>query len=160
MTPALQGVLPAATDALAPQSSPAQLSGARNSNSADADQQKLKKAAGDFESILLASLWKGMKGGFGNDEINADPAHGTLEDWGIEIMASAVGRPGGLRAALALCRKGGLQAMASQEDPLKKRREARNHVEENFGLRARPRPPGAQRNGRWRPTRSRRCWPE
>jgi Rod binding domain-containing protein len=59
---------------------------------------KLKKAAGDFESILLASLWKSMKHSFspeGSDD-DSDPAHGTLDDWSIEIMAGAVGRAGGL----------------------------------------------------------------
>ena len=69
------------------------------SNSADSpDQRKLKKAAGDFESILLASMWKSMKQSFGTSDAegDADPAHGTLEDWGIEIMSSAVGRAGGL----------------------------------------------------------------
>lgn len=60
------------------------------------DEHKLRKAAGDFESILLATLWKGMKEGLGDDQSSSDPAHGTLEDWGIEIMASAVGRAGGL----------------------------------------------------------------
>jgi Rod binding domain-containing protein len=61
-----------------------------------ADAQKLKKAAGDFESILLASMWKGMKQSFGTSEADADPAHGTLDDWGIEIMSGAVGKAGGL----------------------------------------------------------------
>lgn len=60
------------------------------------DERKLHKAAGDFESILLATLWKGMKEGLGDDQSSSDPAHGTLEDWGIEIMASAVGHAGGL----------------------------------------------------------------
>ena len=62
------------------------------------EEQKLKKAAGDFESILLASMWKGMKESFGNSDMDndADPAHGTLEDWGIEIMSGAVGKAGGL----------------------------------------------------------------
>ena len=65
--------------------------------SESADQGKLKKAAADFESILLASLWKGMRGGLGDgDGSETDPAHGTLEDWGIEVMASALGRAGGL----------------------------------------------------------------
>jgi Rod binding domain-containing protein len=63
-------------------------------NSADAE--KLKKAAGDFESILLASMWKSMKQSFGTSEADSDPAHGTLDDWGIEIMSGAVGRAGGL----------------------------------------------------------------
>ncbi len=62
-----------------------------------ADQQKLKKAAGDFESILLASLWKSMKESFKDpNEANADPASGTVDDWGIEAMSGAVGKAGGL----------------------------------------------------------------
>ena len=60
------------------------------------DEEKLKKAAGDFESILLASMWKSMKQSFGTSEADADPAHGTLDDWGIEIMSGAVGKAGGL----------------------------------------------------------------
>lgn len=62
------------------------------------DQRKLKKAAGDFESILLASMWKSMKQTFGSSDLegDSDPAHGTLDDWGIEVMSSAVGRAGGL----------------------------------------------------------------
>ncbi len=61
------------------------------------DEQKLKKAAGDFESILLASMWRAMKHSFGeNKEGESDPAHGMIEDWGIEVMSGAVGRAGGL----------------------------------------------------------------
>ena len=61
------------------------------------DEQKLKKAAGDFESILLASMWRAMKHSFGeNTEGESDPAHGMIEDWGIEVMSGAVGRAGGL----------------------------------------------------------------
>jgi Rod binding domain-containing protein len=67
-----------------------------------ADEAKLKKAAGDFESILLASMWKGMKQSFGSSETDADPAHVTLDDWGIEIMSGAVGRAGGLGIAKLL----------------------------------------------------------
>jgi hypothetical protein len=48
-------------------------------------------------SILLASMWKSMKQSFGTSESeDSDPAHGTLDDWGIEIMSSAVGKAGGL----------------------------------------------------------------
>jgi Rod binding domain-containing protein len=60
------------------------------------DQQKLQKAAGEFESMLLASMWKSMKQSFGTTEDASDPAHGTLDDWGIEIMSGAVGKAGGL----------------------------------------------------------------
>lgn len=63
---------------------------------ASPEEQKLRKAAGDFESILLASMWKSMKQSFGASESESDPAHGTLDDWGIEVMSGAVGRAGGL----------------------------------------------------------------
>jgi Rod binding domain-containing protein len=84
--------IPAAASPAAAQNTPAAAAPARDS----VEEQKLKKAAGDFESILLASMWKGMKQSFGTDEADADPAHGTLDDWGIEIMSGAVGRAGGL----------------------------------------------------------------
>jgi Rod binding domain-containing protein len=61
------------------------------------DERRLKKATGDFESILLASMWQAMKHSFGeNKEAESDPAHGMIEDWGIEVMSGAVGRAGGL----------------------------------------------------------------
>jgi len=61
------------------------------------DQQKLKKAAGDFESILLSSMWKSMKDSFGDPkEAVSDPASGTVNDLGIEAMSGAVGKAGGL----------------------------------------------------------------
>ena len=61
------------------------------------DEQKLKKAAGDFESILLASLWKSMKESFKDPKADdSDAASGTINDWGIEVMSGAVGKAGGL----------------------------------------------------------------
>jgi Rod binding domain-containing protein len=61
------------------------------------DQQKIKKSAGEFESILLASMWKSMKDSFKDPKDNdADPAGGTIDDWGIEAMSGAVGKAGGL----------------------------------------------------------------
>jgi Rod binding domain-containing protein len=61
------------------------------------DEQKLKKSAGEFESMLLASMWKSMKKSFGAPESDdTDPAQGTIDDWGIEVMSGAVGKAGGL----------------------------------------------------------------
>lgn len=61
------------------------------------DEQKLKKAAGDFESILLSTMWKSMKQSFGDStEGESDPASGTIGDLGIEAMSQAVGKAGGL----------------------------------------------------------------
>src|SRR5580658_6507950 len=76
--------------------SPGDVSGSSRKPVDSPDEQKLKKAAGEFESMLLASMWKGMKQSFGASETDSDPAHGTLDDWGIEVMAGAVGKAGGL----------------------------------------------------------------
>jgi len=60
-------------------------------------EQKLQKAAGEFESILLTTFWKSMKNSFGDTDDNPDdPAHGTLEDFAVQAMAGAVGKAGGL----------------------------------------------------------------
>ena len=60
-------------------------------------EQKLRKAAAEFESILLSSFWKSMKESFANPEDDSsDPAHETLDDWGIQAMSDAVGKAGGL----------------------------------------------------------------
>src|ERR1700684_3586462 len=62
-----------------------------------ANEAKMKKAAGDFESILLASMWKSMKQSFSDpNDPSSDAASGTLNDWGIEVMSGAVGKAGGL----------------------------------------------------------------
>jgi Rod binding domain-containing protein len=58
---------------------------------------KLRKAAGEFESLLLSNLWKSMKSTFADPDVDSeDPAHDTLEDWGIDAMSGAVGKAGGL----------------------------------------------------------------
>ena len=78
--------------------SQAQAAAAAKSNPVDSPQEKkLKKAAADFESILVASMWKSMKESMGApDQSDADAAHGTLDDWGIEVMAGAIGKAGGM----------------------------------------------------------------
>lgn len=60
--------------------------------------KKLRAAAGEFEGMLLSSLWKSMKSTFASsDEDDAnDPAHDTLEDMGTQAMSNAVGKAGGL----------------------------------------------------------------
>src|SRR5215471_18792495 len=59
---------------------------------------KLRKAAAEFEGMLLSSLWKSMRSTFASsdDDESADPAHDTLNDLSIQTMAGAVSRPGGL----------------------------------------------------------------
>ncbi len=58
---------------------------------------KLRKAAGEFESMLLESLWKSMKESFSDpDDPDSDPTLQSFDEWGIQAMASAVGNAGGL----------------------------------------------------------------
>jgi Rod binding domain-containing protein len=73
---------------------------ARVQNGASANSpaaQKLRKAAAEFESMLLTSLWKSMKGSFEVDkDQSGDPAHDTLDDLGVQSMCGALGKAGGL----------------------------------------------------------------
>jgi Rod binding domain-containing protein len=59
---------------------------------------KLRKAVGEFESLLLSNLWKSMNSTFAadDDDDSTDPAHDTLQNWGIDAMSGAVGKAGGL----------------------------------------------------------------
>ena len=59
---------------------------------------KLRKAAAEFEGLLLSSLWKSMKSTFAapDDEDSGDPAHDTLSDLSVEAMSNAVGQAGGI----------------------------------------------------------------
>jgi len=57
---------------------------------------KLRKAAGEFESILFESLWKSMKQTFASSDDSSDPILESFDDWSIRGMASAVGQAGGL----------------------------------------------------------------
>jgi Rod binding domain-containing protein len=60
-------------------------------------ERKLRKAAAEFESMLLSSLWKSMKSSFASsDDESSDPAHDVLADMGIQAMSSAVAKTGGL----------------------------------------------------------------
>jgi Rod binding domain-containing protein len=68
--------------------------------------RKLREAAQDFESILIASLWKAMRQGVAPAEDGGeDPGRSTLEDMGIEAMANALGAAGGLGIGQLILRK-------------------------------------------------------
>ena len=64
---------------------------------------KLKKAASEFESMLLAKWWSSMKEStLGADDDSSDPGHDTLDQMGIQAMSSAVASRGGLGIASML----------------------------------------------------------
>jgi Rod binding domain-containing protein len=55
--------------------------------------QRLWRAAQDFESLLLASLWKTLQ----NNPLAEEEDTGiTMTDWGIEVAAQALARAGGI----------------------------------------------------------------
>ncbi|MGA2097386.1 MAG: hypothetical protein ABSH39_13880 [Candidatus Acidiferrum sp.] len=57
--------------------------------------RRLRKAAADFEGMLISSLWKSMKSTFADEDDSADPAHDTIDDLGIQTMSNAVAKAGG-----------------------------------------------------------------
>ena len=59
-------------------------------------EQKLRRAAAEFESILISTFWKAMKESFSTEEDSSDPAHSTFEEMGIQAMAEAMSKAGGL----------------------------------------------------------------
>ncbi len=69
----------------------------------NAGDAKLRKAAEDFEAILIQTLWRSMKESFASSsEEKQDPAHGTLEDLSIQAMSTALAASGGMGIARML----------------------------------------------------------
>jgi Rod binding domain-containing protein len=70
-------------------------------NASDAkarDLVKLGKAAGEFEAILLNSLWSSMKETFSTGEEGGedDPILKSFDDWGMQALSGAAGAAGAL----------------------------------------------------------------
>ncbi len=64
---------------------------------------KLRKAAQDFEAILIQTLWRSMKESFASSsEQEQDPARKTLEDLSMQAMSTALAASGGLGIARML----------------------------------------------------------
>jgi len=67
--------------------------------------QKLRKAASEFESLLLSNWWTTMKqGGLSGGEDGTDPGKDTLDHLGIQAMTTAVANSGGLGIGAMLVR--------------------------------------------------------
>jgi Rod binding domain-containing protein len=59
-------------------------------------EQKLRKAAQEFEAMLISNFWKAMTDSFENgDEDALDPGHSTFQDMGVQAMARELSRQGG-----------------------------------------------------------------
>ena len=60
-------------------------------------EQKLRKAATDFEAILLSKWWSAMReSGLPGSDDQSDPGHGTLDQLGMQALSTAVAQAGGL----------------------------------------------------------------
>ena len=78
--------------------------------------RKVRKAAGEFEAMLLEKWWSSMKkSGIGGDEQDSDPGKDTLDQMGLQAMCAAVEKGGGIGIAAMLVR--GLLSNARQESP-------------------------------------------
>jgi Rod binding domain-containing protein len=78
--------------------------GIENSGSRQAQLFKLKKAATQFEAMLLQKWWSSMKqSGLGQDD-DSDPGEGTLDNMGMQAMSAAVANSGGVGIAAMLVR--------------------------------------------------------
>ncbi|MGA8220399.1 MAG: hypothetical protein WB780_02010 [Candidatus Acidiferrales bacterium] len=65
--------------------------------------KKLRKAATEFESMLLSSWWGAMKqSGLPGGEDDSDPGKDTLDQMGMQAMSAAVAKGGGLGIAKML----------------------------------------------------------
>lgn len=81
---------------------------------------KLKKAAREFEAILLTQWLEKMQQSFSNSEQNQDPAHDTLSSLGTQAVATALAERGGIGISTMLLQhlkaSGESRAPASQPD--------------------------------------------
>lgn len=68
-------------------------------------EEKVRKTASEFESLLLANWWSTMKeGGLSGGEEDSDPGKDTLDHLGIQAMSAAVANGGGLGIGAMLVR--------------------------------------------------------
>jgi Rod binding domain-containing protein len=67
--------------------------------------QKLKKAAQEFESMLLSSWLQKMNESFAGNDEKQDPAHDTFTSLGTEAMAQALAARGGVGIAAKLLKQ-------------------------------------------------------
>lgn len=82
----------------------ANASGIASGASAQAQLLKLKKAATQFEAMLLEKWWSAMKkSGLGDDD-DGDPGKGTLDTMGMQAMSTAIANAGGIGIAAMLVR--------------------------------------------------------
>lgn len=97
-------VIPGSLDAPGEFSSPGAIS-SQSAQSNPAQAAKVRRAAAEFESMLLQNWWGSMKeSGFGGDDDSTDPGKDTLDQLGMQAMCAAVAKGGGLGIGAILVR--------------------------------------------------------
>src|ERR1700760_4412475 len=66
---------------------------------------KLKKAAQDFEGMLLGSLWKSVGDEMKESLEEGDPAAGSFVDMGVQAVGNAMAKQGGIGIASMVLKK-------------------------------------------------------
>jgi Rod binding domain-containing protein len=67
-----------------------------NSTAESPAEQRLRRAATDFESMLLSKWWSAMRdSGLGGLE-QTDPGHETLDQLGMQALSTAIAGAGGI----------------------------------------------------------------
>lgn len=67
-----------------------------------AEMLKLKKAATQFEAMLLEKWWSSMKESGLSEDDSSDPGQGTLDNMGMQAMSTAIAGAGGIGIASML----------------------------------------------------------
>ncbi|HTX16246.1 MAG TPA: hypothetical protein VMD77_13190 [Candidatus Baltobacteraceae bacterium] len=69
---------------------------ATQSTHGSAGMAKLQKAAQDFESIMINSLWGSMNdGSLDSDDDLSDPTSSSIEQMGMQMVSGALAKAGG-----------------------------------------------------------------
>jgi Rod binding domain-containing protein len=77
---------------------------AADAQSMSPTEKKLRKAATEFEAMLLSKWWSAMRdSGLGGSD-QTDPAHDTLDQLGMQALSSAVAGAGGIGLGKILVR--------------------------------------------------------
>ena len=76
----------------------------------------LKKAAEEFESQLLSSLWKSMQGTIESPDDSSDPAAGNIQDLQIQALCSGMANGGGIGIAKMITKHLDSAASASKSE--------------------------------------------
>jgi Rod binding domain-containing protein len=126
--------LAARVEGLAPRFSAEAMKAAKPTTEASeaARSRKLRQAAEDFESILIASWWKSMKESFlGSDESEEGFANLGFDELSIQAVSSALAASGGFGIARLLLRQ--LEPELSSTQP---ENQAGKAPDGSFGIRA------------------------